>query len=707
MRLKFKNATSAIGSFSLGRRGSIRASRDGDLFGYKVKLEEFHRTLEGSRAVVESMDNEFENLVQAIEQVGALGDAWLQKKGQKNDPPVTFDALCRRLIRHLMDRYTTSPPLVIASGFRVLRRLLERTKEHRSKSASPSSSAASASSSSSSSSSAPPPASSSAASSSASSSAAAGGGDGGGDASDNLFEMAQQDMCLRGGATLLVHLLAVPPHEFDQEVCDEVLAYGVVLLEDGNSIVQNHIHAALSGGSPKASAFFAAAQARMKLSAEHMKLARRTAKGVAGNSGGSAGGDPSLRSDPLNLCGLLRLLQLCCEGHYLPMQDLMRTQPTLSKSADLLREVVDLLQVTVKDEYTVRQLTKDKLPLLIQCLDFLVEAVQGPCLLNQSRLSATGMVHLCKMLISVQVSNRMRYQVEVEATGKSGVCGGCCRGASARTKTGAAAGAGASAKGAAAGGGLDGGEGDPSGRFAWVDNDDIKQVKSKAVKALSSLLEGRGDRVIHRSLEENLDFQALRRRLVTIYREFGLLKKLNDHDDSWDEEFLEEGFDLLNVGNALSMLKAEPLGPRPSARRHGVGEDEHAAELRAWKAKHEYKVAHEFFTGGMASVEVFWGSGEHQQLDKVLFPLPSDCRFLTEEAKGAFLSNVDISTPEDSKKDFITRSLKLADEMAHYQTLRYGFVRGGGRGKGGGGFHSVALSPKVYCGTHIAPYAVF
>ena len=401
-----------------------------------------------------------------------------------------------------------------------------------------------------------------------------------------------------------------------------------------------------------------------------------------------------MRSDPWNLCGLLRLLQLCCEGHYLPMQDLMRTQPTLSKSADLLREVVDLLQVTVKDEYTVRQLTKDKLPLLIQCLDFLVEAVQGPCLLNQSRLSATAMVHLCKMLISVQVSNRMRHQVEVEATGESGLCGGCCRGASARTKTGAAAGAtgaAASAKGVAAGGGLAGGGGDPSGGFAWVDNDDIKQVKSKAVKALSSLLEGRGDRVIHRSLEENLDFQALRRRLVTIYREFGLLKKLNAHDDSWDEEFLEEGFDLLTVGNALSMLKAEPLGPRPSARHRGVGEDEHAAELRAWKAKHEYKVAHEFFTGGMASVEVFWGSGEHQQLDKVLFPIPSDCHFLTEEAKGAFLSNVDISTPEDSKKDFITRSLKLADEMAHYQTLRYGFVRG--RGAGGGAFTRWPVSP--------------
>ena len=93
-------------------------------------------------------------------------------------------------------------------------------------------------------------------------------------------------------------------------------------------------------------------------------------------------------------------------------------------------------------------------------LDFLVEAVQGPCSENQVLLAQGEMIDACKLIIGSSFSARRLKQHE------------------------------------------------------------IKVLKSKAMKALVSLLEGRsrGDRSVHDMLADKMETSLLRVRLVAIYK---------------------------------------------------------------------------------------------------------------------------------------------------------------------------------------------
>jgi hypothetical protein len=78
---------------------------------------------------------------------------------------------------------------------------------------------------------------------------------------------------------------------------------------------------------------------------------------------------------------LVRMLQLTCEGHYLPNQDIMRDQPNNRITVNLLDDFVQYLQIL--DEYKCR--TSSAAANAVS--DTILEVIQGPCEKNQDHFA--------------------------------------------------------------------------------------------------------------------------------------------------------------------------------------------------------------------------------------------------------------------------------------------------------------------------------
>jgi hypothetical protein len=78
---------------------------------------------------------------------------------------------------------------------------------------------------------------------------------------------------------------------------------------------------------------------------------------------------------------LVRMLQLMCEGHYLPNQDIIRDQPNNIIKVNLLDDFVEYLQVL--DDMKCRTSTDAA----TKVADVILEVIQGPCVENQNHFA--------------------------------------------------------------------------------------------------------------------------------------------------------------------------------------------------------------------------------------------------------------------------------------------------------------------------------
>ena len=95
---------------------------------------------------------------------------------------------------------------------------------------------------------------------------------------------------------------------------------------------------------------------------------------------------------------LVRMLQLTCEGHYKPNQDIMRDQPNNHTTVNLLDDFVEYLQIL--DEYKCRTSTAAANAVTATVL----EVIQGPCEKNQDHFALN--TELLETL-----NRRMRHRV--------------------------------------------------------------------------------------------------------------------------------------------------------------------------------------------------------------------------------------------------------------------------------------------------------
>ena len=95
----------------------------------------------------------------------------------------------------------------------------------------------------------------------------------------------------------------------------------------------------------------------------------------------------------------LRGLQLLCEGHYLPVQLLLREQPRTKFDVDLLQAAVGLVAELVPSQSSLGEMGQDGFDLVTLCVEFFVEALQGPCQPNQVLIANSEATVVAKRLI--------------------------------------------------------------------------------------------------------------------------------------------------------------------------------------------------------------------------------------------------------------------------------------------------------------------
>ena len=93
---------------------------------------------------------------------------------------------------------------------------------------------------------------------------------------------------------------------------------------------------------------------------------------------------------------VLRFLQLLCEGHNRKMQDFVRDQG--KNSSDLVVYIADFLVSASRQMYPMG------IPLVLQCLDTLIEFVQNPCPANQRVLVDSQLPNALNQLLQADIA---------------------------------------------------------------------------------------------------------------------------------------------------------------------------------------------------------------------------------------------------------------------------------------------------------------
>ena len=115
-----------------------------------------------------------------------------------------------------------------------------------------------------------------------------------------------------------------------------------------------------------------------------------------------------------------RLLQLLCEGHALDLQETLRHQPNSQGSVNLIQDAIDLLIMEVESAGVLRRMDHFELEGATSILDFLIEALQGPCSSNQLLVAESQAVEAIKQILpspfNVRVSTAARIRFKGCAT---------------------------------------------------------------------------------------------------------------------------------------------------------------------------------------------------------------------------------------------------------------------------------------------------
>ena len=75
----------------------------------------------------------------------------------------------------------------------------------------------------------------------------------------------------------------------------------------------------------------------------------------------------------------LQYIAMCCEGHFRPMQDIMRYQENHGGSVDMIKTVVALSIQVCENSEIIQSLSFLEVNLLRMIFKFLTEMMQGPC----------------------------------------------------------------------------------------------------------------------------------------------------------------------------------------------------------------------------------------------------------------------------------------------------------------------------------------
>ena len=180
----------------------------------------------------------------------------------------------------------------------------------------------------------------------------------------------------------------------------------------------------------------------------------------------------------------------------------------------------------------------------------------------------------------------------------------------------------------------------------------IMDAKEKTVCLLLSLLEGVNDKAVINRFGDTLDFEVLKARMAHVYRIC-----VEDGTIMTDATTIPEDvyFGDLNEAFAIYMLIA-------TIARHN--ENAKDALMAANYAKQDV-VALEFFMHNTGCIEVNW----NDKLERVYFPIPPVCSFLTEATIEKVKWTINRETPGEKVQSFFEYTTEMHTEMLHLENM--------------------------------------
>ena len=316
------------------------------------------------------------------------------------------------------------------------------------------------------------------------------------------------------------------------------------------------------------------------------------------------------RDSVATLVKYFRILQLLCEGHNLDIQNHLRMQVNANGTFNY-KSFNFLVGAAAWFGGLIRYINIHCISFGNQLLDFLIEAVQGPCAENQQTLVNTKIIDFC-----IEFSVRFSKNFEQWR-----------RGFRKNTK-------------------------------------ELDDLIKKTFKLLFSLIEGSHDPKIIKELSMQVNLKFFIERLATelryLCKRLGLLptaglesinERIRHQGNGFDEE-IQESFNIF--------ILLQTLADHNEKLKEDIEQGLNGGEFT-----HEQRKAFFFFKMNVKSIEIMF----HNDLIRVYFPVPPISEFLTEETKENFMRSVPRDSHNEKILALIVAKDDLVDEMEHLAYL--------------------------------------
>lgn len=315
-------------------------------------------------------------------------------------------------------------------------------------------------------------------------------------------------------------------------------------------------------------------------------------------------------ADNYEICRyIFKFIQLLCEGHNEDLQNLLREQQDSSESN--YKSINFISSTAALWGSFIKFVNPDSLELGEMMIEFLVEAIQGPCVKNQLELFNNKIIDFSKDFMN-DFSNPRDYE---------------------------------------------------SRGFSEENSSQLDDLISQNIKMLYSLMEANQDDEMYRNMGNNISFKSLISKLLAKFKE--LFRKDIDIKDSKNmlasknklearvrqmrqfSEEAEEAFDIfffIQTINDHTQLYAE--------------------DIKALSGSN--LLAFQFFEENSAHIEIVFRGDIH----KIYFIVQPSCRYLDVNEQKYVRDEEKQKTPNEKITDFTTKAPGLFDIMDHMNNLQ-------------------------------------
>lgn len=314
---------------------------------------------------------------------------------------------------------------------------------------------------------------------------------------------------------------------------------------------------------------------------------------------------------------ILKFFQLLCEGHNSDLQNFLRDQSIRQQAGSsgtdadgigvlsvLNQDSIDFIaQATLMYGSFVKFFNRECYKAGIAIVDFLIEALQGPCKGNQDRVIKCKIIDFCKDFINDLNSNSQDLK---------------SRGFKMEN---------------------------PS------DRETLNNLFNKTIKLLLSILEFNYDREVILSISKSISFDFLIDRLTILYVDYARKLKCKPRDSSLimkvpDKLFKGEIKLGFNIFIFLSMVMDTVSGAY----------SDKVAELKG-----DQEIAFKFFQNNTGQIEICFNGTVH----KVYFMKHPACNYLELAFQEQVMNEVRRETPNEKISDFLSAAPRLFNQIDH------------------------------------------